>query len=870
MSAPLRERTPRKAARARASSLEEIPLPKARDRFRPTSSEADPASRVARQVQEAVGNRALRDGLAGAPADGVLAASVDALQLGIAGVDAREFTPGTASLRAMREHMEAGPDLSDGGLVDEPETVRSARHMAGRPLPPAVRFRMERAFGHDFSHVGIHTGPTAAEAAESLEARAFTMGDQVFFGRGAWDPDSPEGRELLAHELQHVVQDDQHRLPAPAQDGLDVSSPSDAFEQEARDTAIRLGRADVEDDEIPAWASETSIEGDVAALQGAVGGEAASAARDEEPATLTGEPRRQSGTAAGAPSLASGRQVDDAGRPHDPPTGEWPETQDVHKRVEILHDLGNPLSMEAGQVPQESDLFTTLEGEEGEQVSTEVEPTVDWEDEGVTEITRQTGTVEDPISYTEPVEDALFIGAPDAADVRQGGIGDCYFLAVVLGIIARDPTVFSDGMDRTDGSVSMRFFYKDPADDHWKPVTVTTDDTLPTVADSEGAATDDLVAAGFRVADAPVQTEWSASITLDWLYVERSEQYEAALWAPYLEKTYARFAEEYGQYGDGSASEQSGYDVIDQGGASQACYPMFYGDAVEATGTQDTTFRPGMDIVSDNIPAIRRLLLLENPRPGQQEFLQARIGSQGAVTRMKAQSEYILTLDTLSLAAEMVFFGAIPWVGEGMASERAQEAARSGALALHADLRALNALVTTWEEADSDAARDTALEPVVTKAREVQEPGRHPLLHVPDSDKKYHDLNELLGEVINLGSDSGPGRRMLYAAHAYNVLSVTLTGRAGEPLAITPDEVAAQAGQIDPTRSTVVMQNPHAGNEPDLEGRGPSDRVNEGRFTLTLDQFLRNVDLLRFATVESESAGLVGDFPEANPDVGVA
>jgi hypothetical protein len=275
---------------------------------------------------------------------------------------------------------------------------------------------------------------------------------------------------------------------------------------------------------------------------------------------------------------------------------------------------------------------------------------------------------------------------------------------------------------------------------------------------------------------------------------------------------------------------------------------------VDQTGTVDTNFTPGADAVSRNVPAIRRLLALRNPRPGQQEFVQARISPEGAVGRMKLQTNAVLAL-----------------LGRRRrAGGRSGSRTPAGATALTTDLQALNVLATAWETAVGDTAKAAALTPLVAKARQVQAPGRHPLLHEGGSAKAYHDLNELLGEVINLGTDNGPGRRMLYAAHAYNVLDVNLAGRDGGSLAIGPDEVASRAGDIDPIRSTVVMQNPHAGNEPDLEGTGPVDTVNEGEFTLTLDQFLRNADMLRYATVESSSTSPVGDFPEPSSDTAMA
>jgi len=76
----------------------------------------------------------------------------------------------------------------------------------GRPLDPAVRAFMEPRFGRDFSRVRIHTDRPAADAARSVAARAFTVGEHIVFGGRQHAPDSTAGRYLLAHELAHTIQ----------------------------------------------------------------------------------------------------------------------------------------------------------------------------------------------------------------------------------------------------------------------------------------------------------------------------------------------------------------------------------------------------------------------------------------------------------------------------------------------------------------------------------------------------------------------------------------------------------------------------------------------------------------------------------------
>ena len=76
----------------------------------------------------------------------------------------------------------------------------------GQPLSTGVRSFMEPRFGVDFSHVRVHTGEKAAESSRDLRASAYTVGRNIFFSAGEYQPGSFAGRKLLAHELTHVVQ----------------------------------------------------------------------------------------------------------------------------------------------------------------------------------------------------------------------------------------------------------------------------------------------------------------------------------------------------------------------------------------------------------------------------------------------------------------------------------------------------------------------------------------------------------------------------------------------------------------------------------------------------------------------------------------
>jgi hypothetical protein len=96
---------------------------------------------------------------------------------------------------------EGQPGVSAGAAAE----IRSSM-AGGSPLPPGVRGFMEPRFRADFSNVKVHTGEKAARLSAGLNAQAFTVGNHVFFGRDRFRPESGEGRELIAHELTHTIQ----------------------------------------------------------------------------------------------------------------------------------------------------------------------------------------------------------------------------------------------------------------------------------------------------------------------------------------------------------------------------------------------------------------------------------------------------------------------------------------------------------------------------------------------------------------------------------------------------------------------------------------------------------------------------------------
>ncbi|MHA4807786.1 eCIS core domain-containing protein [Flavitalea flava] len=99
---------------------------------------------------------------------------------------------------------------TEGDSVSAPFANRvNSLNGNGDTLPPATRSFMENGFGADFSTVKIHTGQEAAQLSDSINAQAFTIGNDIYFNKDKFSPASVSGRHLLAHELTHTLQQSQ-------------------------------------------------------------------------------------------------------------------------------------------------------------------------------------------------------------------------------------------------------------------------------------------------------------------------------------------------------------------------------------------------------------------------------------------------------------------------------------------------------------------------------------------------------------------------------------------------------------------------------------------------------------------------------------
>jgi hypothetical protein len=145
-------------------------------------------------------------------------------------------TPDFGSLSILPPESRTDP-ASDERAPALGDRIR-ARQGGGAPLALPVQRQMETGFGHSLADIRIHTDSEADTLSRSVDAHAFTTGRDIFFREGAYNPGSPSGQHLLAHEIAHTVQQASGPVAAtPLPGGVAVSDPADPFERAAVRTA---------------------------------------------------------------------------------------------------------------------------------------------------------------------------------------------------------------------------------------------------------------------------------------------------------------------------------------------------------------------------------------------------------------------------------------------------------------------------------------------------------------------------------------------------------------------------------------------------------------------------------------------------------
>jgi Domain of unknown function (DUF4157) len=145
---------------------------------------------------------------------------------------ARALGESLSGQHATRDLSRGSASRDGNGVADGAQAaVADAAQSSGGPLREDLRVRFEQSLNADLSAVRVHTGSESIAASKAVGAKAYTVGNDIHFGAGQYQPDDPFGMHLIAHEVAHTVQ--QSGAVAQRQHKLEVSTPQDGAEVEA-------------------------------------------------------------------------------------------------------------------------------------------------------------------------------------------------------------------------------------------------------------------------------------------------------------------------------------------------------------------------------------------------------------------------------------------------------------------------------------------------------------------------------------------------------------------------------------------------------------------------------------------------------------
>jgi len=438
----------------------------------------------------------------------------------------------------------------------------------------------------------------------------------------------------------------------------------------------------------------------------------------------------------------------------------------------------------------------------------------------------QKGDLENPITSNHFVGEDLFLkNKPKKEDIIQGGIGSCYFLAAMGSIVQSDPKKIPSMMEIQGDSVTVQFYRFDsnaPDGQQWVPAPIQIDTSLLQWVSQNDKQNSQLFASTFRIGENLKYAEWHADVENKSLIVKKDAYYEAAIWAPLMEKAFARFSELYGQYGDalGDDSTESGYSQI-EGGLSNSIYPLFYGNDVQATDYYFNRYDPAN---SQEVDLDLVQLLLQHQGVGLEQdekmHLTTSISPNYSMERLTDQIHHIFI----------------------------QEFLKNYSVDFYSDLHTLYNRLLDWSSTVDVSEKLIVREDIVKLVQEMITPNKWGFLNSDVEEGEFRRLQDLLLVVNQLGDDSGIGQRFVYAWHAYTIVDSRIHNHQNQRLSLSLADLAANQANISPTLSTITIRNPHGRNVEDRLGTG--DPGNDGFMDVTLEEFQRVFKQFEHTTVK--------------------
>ena len=527
-------------------------------------------------------------------------------------------------------------------------------------------------------------------------------------------------------------------------------------------------------------------------------------------------------------------------------TGDTPSPEEHALDANILEhfSISSKLTLPAKESPKEGQLYSEVK-------------------DGGKPVTTTYGSLQAPFESKIGDQNSLFIaGTPWVDDVAQGQIGSCYLMAVLQTAAQSFPGGLSSLFTDNGETATVHFKRYDASADEWVAAPVTTGKTTIMTLNEDGDP-EALHGAGYRVASHPKSSEWWTDITDTELCINLDNTYEMALWVPIIEKAYAEYTQTHGQYGgfrprrandstgeDGEAL--SGIDMIEGGYEELVMWTLFGNDIQESIRLDFEDNAPGATTVSPaNEPLISRLLQLdgEGLKEGETALLHASSWDVPVVDNLLTyiplvESHFHKDESTLAMLGRESGIGALGATLFGGFDD-------SGIMPATWYLEALKKLCEEWNDTDDDDEETAIMNQISEQCEHLIDPELVPDLHQEDTSSTLTAFLEVAAQGASAGSDNSDGQRFVYSGHAYAVFGAHFRNVEGEAIALSAETLTANLSKIDTMHSTVDMGNPHHSNEIDLHGDGPEDGVDDGLFTMTLDQFMRGFDSIQGGIVTS-------------------
>ena len=499
---------------------------------------------------------------------------------------------------------------------------------------------------------------------------------------------------------------------------------------------------------------------------------------------------------------------------------------DTYKSINLKHKRNDPvITLVGANPPQAVDLYDGVRKPLQEPVPTGRQRFNEYQ------IARP---VANPLVEQAVLNNNLFLqGGPARDDIRQGGLGDCYFLAAVSNILQTDPGKITSMMTMAGNNIEVTFHRYDRKADRWVKQLISVPNTL--LASVYG-----LKAASFKIGAVPARSEWYASSAqgngINNVFVHRRDQYPAALWVPFLEKAYVQFAGQFGRYGHEEAdTKPTGYEQVHQGGRIQESYGIFYGHGAMRHDTELVKYDEkdsADDLVSRNKGTIERLAQMKN----------AGLQDRGVKKRVHLGAQA-----NRSTHVER----AIDAIGSFMGSGPAQNYAKGKLKGNYGEFA--SALEKLAKELESkkvgvNSARPDELTQINQAAQAIMAPASHwaAMLQSQEEQKPrvLDSLADLVANLITLGTDSSTGQRNIYSSHAYDITDVVFKDNTDSVIpAVTSDNIDT----VDPAKTMITLFNTHGANTPNRYATG--EEGANGVFTMSLERFIRSFGQVAVATM---------------------